>query len=180
MTSLANSAHSLLVAAGDVGLPGSYRLLQSLTYLLDRRQGRQSFFTSQFHGPVSPEIYEALDRWLQIGLGRLTITRDGSRPDPLEGDIIRLTALTGPRGFELPTLVAEDEAARELLDLARRSGALKGATAPTVAAKLAWMRELDPSSTSTPLEELVTTLHWAQVTDQELSAGVALARALGY
>ena len=177
---LSTTARAVLVAAGRAGLPGGARLLQSLTYLLDRRLGRRTPFESHFHGPVSAEVADALGRWISIGLARMTITRDGRRGDPLEGDRVNLMALVGPRGFEMGVPAVEADVARELLELARQAGALSGTTAPTVAAKLAWIRELDPSSASTPLETLAASLRWAYVDQAELASGVALARALGY
>lgn len=177
MPDLTDTAWSVLSAAGT--LPGGGRLVQSLTYLLDRRLGRQTPFDSHFHGPFSAEVSDALDRWVAAGLLRKTLTFDGSLGDPLEVDKTTLTPITGPGGRKLVSPAEEVAAAHELLRLAAGYGALTPVAA-TVAAKLAWIREIDPSSHNEALETLAASLNWSQLTDNQRVAGVALARALGW
>lgn len=181
MSDLTTTARAIIVASGPSGgLPGGARLLNALAYLLDRRLGRRTLFESHFHGPSSREVHDALDRWIASGGARMTIVRDGSRVDPIEASNVTVEPLVGHRGLEIPVPAAEVNAAAEVLGLAWAYGALPGTVSVAIAAKLAWIRELDPLSAAASLEDLATQLNWSEVRPNERLAGIGLARGLGY
>lgn len=181
MADITTTARAILVASGPSGgLPGGARLLNALTYLLDRRLGRKTSFDSNFHGPSSREVHDALDRWIASGGARMTIIRAGSRVDPLEASNVTVEPLVGHRGLEIPVPAGEVDAAGDLLALAWAYGALPGTVSVAITAKLAWIRELDPSSAQVSLEDLAGQLNWSEVRPDERLAGIGLARGLGY
>lgn len=158
-------------------LPGGRYLLTALVYLTDRSVGGRLPFDSFLRGPHSLVVEDGLERAVLLGQVALVTIRDGGPYDLLDGVRTEIRIHTSVK--------APVKARREFVEPAQRMLRFAEAHPPfattpwVIAAKLAWIRELEPSSSEASLESLAGQLKWANLDPAVQASGVALARALG-
>ena len=156
--------------------PGSDNLLEALTYLTDRHLGRGTRFESSLYGPYSPEVRDALDRWVNGDLLRFHTITGGSRYDFLDYSETSIHIQKDPELVRFQPISTAEElaAAGEVFSLLQAQASWSNA-AVVVAVDLCWAEEFN-SKRDVSLREAVHELRWAGLTTEQREAGLALAQ----
>jgi hypothetical protein len=156
--------------------PGSDNLLEAMTYLTDRYLGRNTSFESSLYGPYSPEVRDALDRWVSGDLARFHTITGGSRYDFLDRSETSIHLQKEPELVKYqPTPTPEEIAGASAVFGLLRAQKNWSNAAVVIAADLCWAEEFN-SKRDLSLREAVQALRWAGLTTEQREAGLALAQ----
>lgn len=169
-------SHILAILERGEVVPGR-TMLQKLVYLLARMRGESLPFRAHFYGPYSEEVQSAVEQLVRAGLAEQTVTvYEAWHPDQF--DAYRYDYRITDAGREAAAKLPDEllESAGDLVNRAKSEHAWnQGALA--IAAKLAYLRDIDPESKGRDFEGLAAQFGW-EISPNAASQGAALLSAL--